>query len=170
MKGDGVEEGKKGLVCVVYSGDYPSVGKEEILDRVFVSRSGWPWCRGSERGTLARGGLKMRVGADFSFFLFGHPCVHHHGYSYHPTSIHTPPNRTASTSPSTTPHSPGPSISSLSRRGGCWGMGIGAGLRCWVSRWGVCGLRGRGWGVGAAGVGRKDFGRMFLLVSPGWAC
>ena len=57
-KGDGVEEGKKGLVCVVYSGDYPSVGKEEILDRVFVSRSGWPWCRGSERGTGAAGEVR----------------------------------------------------------------------------------------------------------------
>jgi hypothetical protein len=50
--GSGREGRGRGLVCVVYSGDYPEVGKEEILGRVFVSprdlgfsEGGW-WVRG----------------------------------------------------------------------------------------------------------------------------
>ena len=50
--GQGKEKGK-GLVCVVYTGDYPDVGKEEILRRVFVSLCGFGlgWGRAAAGGS-----------------------------------------------------------------------------------------------------------------------
>ena len=55
-KSSGGESGRgrgKGLVCVVYTGDYPDVGKEEILGRVFVSLCGFGfgWGRAAAGGS-----------------------------------------------------------------------------------------------------------------------